>query len=93
VLPEAAVLLRQPDLEKAVLLRMMAQESRKMRRAGVQTAMAFNVACMFGALFLSLPILAVVGLTNAGTYLTYRRVSHTLCEAREAGSTELVSEA
>ncbi len=69
VLPEAAILLRQPDLEKAVLLRLMSQESRKMRRAGVQTAMAFNVACMFGALFLSLPILAVVGLTNSGHLL------------------------
>jgi E1-E2 ATPase len=92
-LPEAAVLLRQPDLEKAVLLRIMAQESIEIRRAGVQTAMAVNAACIFGAIFLSFPILGVVGLTNFGTYLTYRRVSRTLRDARlpESASQQLVS--
>ena len=82
-LPNSGVVLRQPDLEKAVLLRAMAMESRQNHRGGVSTALTVNAACVLGALFLNFPILAVVGLTNVGTFWSYRTAVRRLRKTAE----------
>ena len=71
--PDAAILFRQPDLEKCVLLRLMGLASVEHQKGGRNTALAANLACVFGALFLQFPALAVVGLTNFGTFASYLR--------------------
>ena len=83
--PQAAVVLRQADLEKIVLLRMMALESLEIQKTGIKTTMGFNIACVAGAIFMSLPILGVVALTNLGTMVTYRRLAGTLRSVEKEG--------
>ena len=79
--PDAAILFRQPDLEKCVLLRLMGLASVEQQKAGRHTALAVNLACVVGALFLQFPMLAVVGLTNLGTLTSYLRTARLLRDA------------
>ena len=76
--PEAAILFRRPDLEKCVLLRLLAMASVEHQKAGRHTALAVNLACVAGALFLQFPTLAVVALTNLGTFASFWRATRLL---------------
>ena len=76
--PDAPILFRQPDLEKCVLLRWLAMASVDHQKAGRHTALAVNLACVAGALFLQFPTLAVVALTNLGTLASFWRASRLL---------------
>ena len=76
--PQAPILFRQPELEKCVLLRLMALASVEHQKAGRHTAFAVNLACVAGALFLQFPTIAVVMLTNLGTLASYLRSARLL---------------
>jgi len=76
--------LRQPDLENLVLLRLMGIGSMENRKVGLQVAFSFNLTCAAAALFLNFPILAVVVLTNFSTFLSYLRSSSALKSAVES---------
>jgi cation transport ATPase len=77
-LPQADVILLQPDLEKAVLLKTAGLRNMGNDRKNINTSLAFNLTCTVGALFLSLPILGVAALTNLGIFINYRRAAQTL---------------
>jgi len=83
-LPDSHVVLRQPDLENLVLLRLMGIGSMENRKVGLQVAFSFNLTCAAAALFLNFPILAVVVLTNFSTFLSYLRSSSALKSAVES---------
>ena len=76
--PDAPILFRQPDLEKCVLLRLMGLASVEHQKAGRHTALAVNLACVAGALFLQFPTMAVVVLTNLGTFASFWRARRLL---------------
>lgn len=77
-LPQADVILLQPDLEHAVLLKTAGIRNMGNDRKNINTSLAFNLTCTVGALFLSLPILGVAALTNLGIFLNYRRAVQSL---------------
>ncbi len=83
-LPNVDVILRHASLEKAVLLRMVGVHSVDSDRTSIRTSLAFNIACAAGALFVSLPILGVVALTNLGTLVNYQRGAMALRDADAA---------
>ncbi len=63
---------------------MMGMASVEHQKAGRDTAVALNLACVAGALFLQFPMLAVVGLTNLGIVVSYLRPSRALSAAERA---------
>lgn len=77
-LPKADVILLQPDLEKAVLLKTAGIRNMGNDKTNINTSLAFNLTCTFGALFLSMPILGVAALTNLGIFINYRRAAQSL---------------
>jgi soluble P-type ATPase len=77
-LPEADVILLQPDLEKAVLLKSAGTRNMGNDRTNINTSLVFNFTCTVGALFFSLPILGVAALTNLGIFINYRRAAQSL---------------
>jgi len=77
-LPKADVILLQPDLEKAVLLKSAGVRNIGNDKINMNTSLAFNLSCTFGALFLSVPILGIAALTNLGIFINYRRAAQSL---------------
>lgn len=77
-LPQADVILLQPDLEKAVLLKTAGTRNMGNDRTNINTSLVFNFTCTVGALFFSLPILGVAALTNLGIFINYRRAAQSL---------------
>jgi cation transport ATPase len=61
----------EPELESVLALRRISATYNNRLRESFTTALIPNVACVIGALYLGLPILGVVALTNAGTFVTY----------------------
>ena len=76
--PLADIVLLQPDLEQAVLLRTAGVRNMGNDRKNINTALAFNITCTAGALFLGMPILTIAAITNLGTYINYRRAVQSL---------------
>ena len=76
--PEADVILLQPDLEKAVLLKAAGIRNLGNDNKNINTSLVLNLTCTVGALFFSLPILGVAALTNLGIFINYRRAAQTL---------------
>ena len=77
-LPQAHVILLQPDLENAVLLKAAGIRNMGNDRKNINTSLAFNLTCTVGALFFSVPILGVAALTNLGIFLNFRRAAQSL---------------
>ena len=77
-LPQADVILLQPDLENAVLLKTAGTRNMGNDRTNINTSLVFNFTCTVGALFFSLPILGVAALTNLGIFINYRRAAQSL---------------
>ena len=67
----------------ACLLRLMGMASVEHQKAGRHTALAANLACVAGALFLQFPPLGVVVLTNLGTLASYLRAAAPCVPRRE----------
>jgi cation transport ATPase len=77
-LPDANVILRNPDLENLFLLRLLSMDYTDRIRQGTSTSLAFNLACSAGAIFLGFPLLGVVILSNVGTFVSYLRSTRSL---------------
>ncbi len=76
--PQGDVILLQPDLETAVLLKTAGVRNMGNDVKNINTSLVFNLSCTVGALFLSLPILGVAALTNLGIFINYRRAAQSL---------------
>ncbi len=77
-LPQADVILLQPDLENAVLLKTAGIRNLGNDTKNINTSLAFNITCTVGALFFSIPILGIAALTNLGIFLNFRRAVQSL---------------
>ena len=83
--PAGEIALMEPELESVLALRKISVTYNNRLRESFTTALIPNVACVIGALYLGLPILGVVALTNAGTLVTYVQAGRALRAAGAGG--------
>jgi cation transport ATPase len=76
--PPTDIALFEPELQGVLALRGIATGYNDRLRGSFATALIPNVACIIGALYLGLPILGVVALTNAGTLASYLQAGRAL---------------
>jgi len=69
--PPVELALFEPGLDNVLALRSIATAYNNRLRGSFATALIPNLACVVGGLYLGLPILGVVALTNAGTLVSY----------------------